>query len=93
MMYLSKMVTKENEVFYFNWYTKKERIYIKLYDYNLIDITWKLKKRQNKLGFISITKICDIFQALATVLFNYLHGGEFAPITNISDFFEGLTIS
>ena len=85
------MNTNEGQ-FYFNWYTKKDRLYIQLYNKKIEDITYKLNRKITKAGFISLKYIYDPIEAMANVIWNYLHGEEFAPATDYNEFLKSIEI-
>ena len=89
MLYLTRLKIKD-DVYFFNWYNQNGRFYIKMYDKYTIDITWKLKVKTTKLGFISIKGITDPYHAMTNILWNYLHGSEFSPVTDFEDFINNI---
>ena len=72
---------------YFVWYYfKKERLYLKYFNADMVDITSNLGRRINKDGFISLKPICGLWQTLTNALYSILYKNEFMPSISAEEF-------
>lgn len=90
-MFLMKLKVN-NEEYYVNFYHEKERLYVKYYNCDMVDITYMLNKKTTKLGFISFKTKESLAQTLTTILYSILYKDEFIPPISIEEFSKSITI-
>ena len=85
MQYKMKIKTIKGD-FYVWYYFKKERLYVKYCDSNMMDITSHLGGRINKDGFVSLKPVCDLWQTIISALYSILYRNEFTPSISAEEF-------